>query len=359
MEAMRRIHPGWIAGTILVLVALWLASGVLGRSADPQASAAEPGAPARIKVRTLDSQAQWLTREARLSARTAPLRSVLIRAETSGRVEQVTVEAGQSVAAGTVILRLAAKDAPLQLARAKALLKQRQLQYEAAQRMQGQGLQSPVELATARANQVAAEADVLRWADAVEHTVIKAPFPGVLEQRMVEVGDFVSVGDALGRIIQTEPFLVRGYVSEDVVGYLERGQTAQATLAGGQSVAGTLRFVASQADAATRTFLVELEVPRQTGRLLLGASAVLILPLEKVRAHQLEPASLALDEDGDFGIKSVDAQGLVQFHAARIVQSRDATIWLGGLPESLRVITAGQGFISAGDRVDAIGATQP
>lgn len=352
MKKANLTHPGWIAGGIAVLVALWLLSGAFGDGPAIAAVAIEGSdEPALTPVQVRLSQAQDLTRESTVSARTTPARSVELRAEIGGRVAQLAVERGARVLAGQEILRLDPGDTPAQLAKVQALVRQRELQFEAAQRLRQNGHQSPVDLATAKANLALAQADLAQIEQVLRKGVLLAPFAGVLERRPVEVGQYVSVGDELGLLIQQDPLIVRGEVTEDVVIYLQAGGTAHARLADGSVREGQLRYVASQADAATRTFAVELAVANADQRLIAGASAHLVLPLEAVSVHRLEPALLALDAAGEFGVKSVDAQGRVVFHPAQIAQSRDDQVWLSGLPPRLQIITRGQGFVSVGQQV--------
>lgn len=68
-------------------------------------------------------------------------------------------------------------------------------------------------------------------------------------------------------------------------------------------------------------------------------------------AHRISAALLVLDDDGRLGIKAVDDTDTVRFFPARIVRAEAEDIWLGGLPERLRLITVGQGFVVDGQKV--------
>ncbi len=349
-------HSGWIAGGILLLACVWLLSGAFGSAEEQPASSAsnaETEAPL-LRVRVVDSQAASRTREARVSARTAPLRAVDLRAESAGRITTIAVERGQRVQQGDVLFELDTGDRAARVTRAQALVEERELQYKAAQRLAGRNLQSPVDVAAAKSNLKLAEAELLQAQEALRHTRIRAPFDGMLDTREVEQGDYLSIGDAMGRFIQIEPFLVQAQVSEDVVVFLKSGQAARTRLPDGSEADGVLRHVAREADASTRMFVVEMLVEGHDKPVIAGGSAVLMLPLEQVRVHVVEPASLALDNDEHFGIKSVDDKGRVQFHRATIEQAGKDEIWLGDLPDHLRIITVGQGFVSAGEEVESV-----
>ena len=94
----------------------------------------------------------------------------------------------------------------------------------------------------------------------IGYTAIRAPFDGVIEERAVEIGDFVNVGDSAARIVDLDPVLVVGQAAERDIGKIKVGMPGTARLVTGETVAGKVRFVGSSADAKTRTFRVELEV---------------------------------------------------------------------------------------------------
>lgn len=350
MQRVRQIHPAWVAGIIMLAVLVWLLSG-LGNDTPQEEQAAAGPETRRVTVRVTGSQAETIMREAVVSARTAPVRSVRLRAETQGRIAEIGTQRGARVAQGDVIVRLAPAERPAQLKQAQAVFEQRRLQYEAVRRLRADDYMTELELAQSRANLEIAQAEVERIRQDLERTVIRAPFGGILDRRPVEVGDYVTTGDEIGYLIELDPFIVRGSVSEDEVSLLRLGQPGSARLIDGQLRQGRIRYIASEADEQTRTYVVELEIDNPDGRLTAGTSAQLRLPLEEVSAHELEPAVLTLDAAGDFGIKSVDASNRVQFHRADIVRNESGRVWLSGLPPELRIITVGQGFVSAGDSV--------
>ncbi len=355
MNTIKNLHPAWIAGIIAVAVTLWVLSGVGADNADTADEAEKPVKVAKasiVKVEVTSSQAQEITKEAEVNSRTAPVRSVRVRAETSGRVIEVVTRRGAKIKKGGIIARLALNERKAQLRQANAVLQQRRLQNEAAQRLREGDYMTEVELAQAKANYEIALADVERIQQDINHTVIRAPFSGVLESRDVEVGDYVKVGDEIGYIIEQDPFIVRGSVSEDVIGYLEIGQPGSVTLINNEVKEGVVRYIAGEADKQTRTYTVELLVANPDGRLIAGTSALMRLPLETVKAHELEPATLTLNKDGKFGIKSVDSDDRVRFYEAKIVRNKDEMVWLAGLPDDIRVITIGQDYVTEGDTVE-------
>lgn len=342
-----------IAAGIVVLVTVWM---LLGPAKEDVAAipAASEAVPVRTQVQVKDFQASEMLRELTVYGQSEPKRRVTVRAEVAGQVSEVLIPRGATVHKGDVLLRLSEDDRPQRLEQARAALQQRQLEYEGAKSLKIKGLQAERQLAEALTLLRAARAELKRAELNLQHTTVVAPFGGILQARHVEVGDFLSVGDPLAEVLELDPLLVTGDVSEREVGELHVGMTATAELSNGTILEGIISYIAPSADVSTRTYRIEMQAanppPHQRG----GMSASIRVPREAVAAHKVSPALLSLDDAGVLGIKSVDAEGRVRFYPVEILKSERDGLWLGGLPANLRLITVGQGFVRAGDKVDVV-----
>lgn len=351
-------RPWWIAVAIFVLVVIWMASGAFDRPGSPdpaltRAQTHESPDPAPPEVQVREQPAETVMRYVRVHGRTMPARSVGLRAETRGRVVAIEAERGDRVKAGDVLVRLDERDRQARLAEARALLRQREAEYEGRQRLGGEGFVSAVQLAEAESQLEQARAELRRAELDLEHMQIRAPFDGEIQDRSVEVGDFVDPGDAVLSFVDTGTLIAAASVAEQEIALVQPGQTGRAHLITGATVEGRLRYIAPVADPATRTFAVELEFDNRTRRLPSGVTTELELPVGELRAQRVSPALLTLDEDGTLGIKLV-RDGRVVFVPADIVHSSPRGVWLAGLPEVATIITVGQGFVQDGQRVAAI-----
>lgn len=341
-----------IAGALALALAGWLISGQLGVG-DP-APAATPAAQSEApvpSVRVREVQAEPVQQEIVVNGNTEPARVVELRAETDGRVVELGPARGAAVEEGELLFRLDPRDRAALVSQAEATLRQRELEATAAEQLGERGFQAETRVAEAQAALEVARAALARARLDLAHTEIRAPFDGILEARPVEIGDFVDVGDAIARVIEQDPFVVTGQVAERDIGRLAAGMPGEARLVTGQTVDGRLRYVGSQADAGTRTFKVELEVDNPSGRFAAGVSAELRIAYEQALAHRLPASLLALSDEGQLGVKAVDEGNQVIFYPAQIVRAEADAVWLAGLPERLRVITVGQGFVRPGDEV--------
>lgn len=344
-----------IAGVLAVGLAGWLLSGQVGGDepddAENEAAASVNDEAAALTVRVRDLVAESIEREVVVNGRTATVRSVDMRAETMGRVVELAGREGAFVDEGDVMIRLDPRDREMAKVETEALLRQRRIELDAARKLGEKGFQAETSVALAEANFAAAEAALKRAELELEHAEIRAPFAGILERRHVEIGDYVDVGDPVAMVLDQDPFLVIGDVTETEVGKLEAGMPGAIRLATGDEVEGKLRYVASRANEQTRTFEIELEVPNPSGRLSAGISAEIRLVLERVLAHRVSPSVLTLADDGTLGVKSVDDDDVVIFLPVEIARADRNEVWLTGLPEEVRLITVGQGFVSDGAKV--------
>ena len=344
---------------IAAAVSAWVWSGErTGTSPPPpgqETRAAER--PRDLSVRVAVLHAEPASRTIVLNGRTEPARAVTMRAELDGRVVAIGAERGARVARGDEVLRLDPRDLEARRREARAAIRQREMELDAARKLSARSFQTETALAAAEASLEAARATLARVEVDLANTRLRAPFAGRLDQRMVEIGDYVNDGDAIGRILQEDPILVVGYVTQQQRHRVRTRVTGEARLITGQTVSGRVRYVAAESDATTRTFRVELEVPNPGGVLLSGVSAEIRIPLATTQAHRVSPALLALDDRGRLGVKTVGDAGVVDFHPVEIVRTDGDDIWVSGLPDPVRVITVGQGFVHPGQHVESVPVT--
>lgn len=347
-----------VAGAIALAVAAWMATGLLRDDAPSVATgrqATTPGGEPAFTVETATVTAEPIARRVVAQGHVVPTRAATLRAQTAGQVEAVAAAPGQRVAQGTVLVRLALDDRESRLREAQALRTQREAELEAALRLGESGFQARLRQDEARTALASAVAAVERMRLEIGHTRVAAPFDGVIDERLVDVGDFAARGDPLVTLVDNDPLKAVAHLSQRHFEAVRAGTRARVTLVSGATRDGILTAVAPRADEASRTFRIEVEVPNPDG-VPANTSAQIEIPLGEVRAHWLSPALLTLDGDGRLGVKTVDDDTRVAFVPVEIVRSDARGVWVTGLPERARVITVGGGFVSAGERVRAVEA---
>jgi len=351
------MNRSYLSALIITLVViLWMASAQFSGSESTEVSetsvtASEP-ASQLTTVRVRRYRAKKVTQEVVSHGKSHAGRSVTIKAETRGRVVEIGAHKGEPINRGESIAKLAQSERSAQLTEAKALVEQRRLEYKASQSLRTKGLKSESQLAEALSLLKSAQARHKEIEVDIWRTNIQAPFSGHLEERLVEVGSYLNPGEPVASIIDVEPFIISGDLSEKEVVGLNSGQPGYAILAGDIRVEGILRYIANSADPQSRTYRFELEIANSPATITrMGLSAEIHLPIREVMAHRVTPALLSLNDAGDIGVKAVDVDQRVAFYPITIARSEADGFWVTGLPRQIDLITVGQGFVRAGDQV--------
>jgi len=349
-------YKSWlISAAITFGIAMWLVSGQVGDDDNADVlPVASQRSELRPNVRVRRQTAEEVTRTITVNGRTAPARIVDINAETDGRVVSIGRERGDRLERGDVIVELDERDRRARLAQAQAIVKQRELEFDAREKLLGNRYVSEAQLQEAAALLEAAKAELRRSELDIKYMVIRAPFDGALQERQVEVGDFVKRGDPVASFVDDRTLIVSASISEYDAHYITKGKQGTAELATGEIVSGFVRYMAPVADEATRTFNVELAIDNAAGAYRAGMTAKLMIPGETVSAQRISPSLLTLDDEGNLGVKTLNDAGMVEFHRADIVMSSSNGIWIAGLPHLTTLITVGQGFVNEGALVEAV-----
>ena len=344
------------AGGIAAAVALFfIVGGIVGmfgkddKKAEAEAAAPKGSTVPLVQVTvTLEAQRPYIVN---VRGRTEANRTVIVRAETAGPVAATPAREGSFVGRGTVLCRISTDARQASLDQARALLRTRQLEKEASDRLAAQGYRSQTQVLQAQANLDGATAQVRQAQVLLDQVNIRAPFSGVFDRREAEIGTYLSPGSACGTMIQLDPLVVVTDVAERDVGGIRVGALATATLVSGEILSGRVRLVARDADPATRTYRIEIEAPNSGGRSRSGLSAQVRITTGAGPAHLVPTTALVLDSAGRQGIRYVIDGDRVAFVAVTVLEETPEGVWVTGLRGDARVITAGQSYVSEGQKV--------
>jgi len=385
---------------------LAFARGSLASEDTAQANAAEPEADTtsitgeittqttqKIGVVVLRSEAQAIDSAVVLRGQTVAARQVEVRAETSATVISEPLRKGSFVDRGALLCQLdpGTREASLaeavarlsearsrvpesaaKLLEAKARLEEALINNNAAIKLAQGGYTSESRLKSTEASVASAEAGIKTAESGLQSTssgieaaaaavaaaereidrlTITAPFGGLLESDAAELGSLMQPGSLCATVIQLNPIKLVGYVPETEVNRVRVGALAGAELATGKRVQGAVTFLSRSADPTTRTFQVEISVPNPDLQIRDGQTAAILIAADGASAHRLPQSALTLNNDGQLGVRIVDADNVVQFAAIRLMRDDIDGIWVTGLPEQVDVIVMGQDFVIAGVEV--------
>lgn len=358
-----RMRKTYLTATfIAVCIIGWIATGLLEEEAAPlPQTISEKNAQQRAQaedrplttVRVTTSYAVEQDRLTSVRGQTTNERSVVVQSQVGGLVQKRWVERGSVVGQGDVLCEISVEDRDANLKEAMAGLAQAKLDLDGAKQLAAKGLQSDAMIAGAEARMAAAEAVVQRRKLEKSRLKITAPFAGVVEDTHMEVGQFVTPGASCVTLVDLDPMLLIGEVSEQHLAGLKPGLPVTATLSNGDVVAGVLRFVAHVAAPGTRTYAIEALVANPDFSIASGMTAALSIAVEQVKVHQITPALLVLDDEGQSGVRGVTADQRVRFYSVELIAEGNEGVWVSGLPDVVDLIVVGQQTVVAGEQVDA------
>ncbi len=342
--------PHLIAILILLLVTVWMASGV---GASEQEAAAEKESTLAPKVKVALLTPTPLEKTLRFYGKSEPNKVAKVAAQVSGQLLSFAVKEGDFVTQGQVLAYLDKGVLEAQVASAKASISQAELEYAGLKKLSAKGLQDEVALARAKSQLMSAKSTHAQLQLMLTRSTVTAPFSGVVLGYHVEPGDYLGMGDVILHMADMNPLVVRADVTALEVAALNQGQSAKVNMQG-QTFDANIAFVAPVADALTNTFKVEAHIANPDNRLRAGFSSELAVTLEKAPAVKISPAFLALDDLGNIGVKTLDENDRVNFTPVDVAHADDTGVYLWGISEGLRVITLGQGFVRTGDKVTPV-----
>lgn len=367
-QKMKHFTPKKISIVIIVIVLVWIGTGLLfGTSREDKAEKpATSGSDIQklLKIETLN--AQPYTRAIMINGFTKANRMVEMKPEVEGKVVELPVKKGSVVEKGQLIVRLDDRDRKEKLAQAKAALSARTIEYEASQTLEQKGYRPRIGLAQSKAALEEARAAVAQAQIEYDNTRIYAPFKGRLEELNVEVGTFLLSGfmgsmdsTVMARLVEDDPIKVSGQVAEKDLPSVNKDAPVDVTLSDGRILQGNIIFLGQYADTQSRSFPVEIAIANPEHNIPVGMTATIKLAASQSNAYLVSSSVLALDDAGKTGVKLVDETGTVRFQPVEILDNTDQGLWIGGLPDHIKLVTNGQAFVNAGQKIGAAGEGKP
>jgi RND family efflux transporter MFP subunit len=140
-----------------------------------------------------------------------PLTETIVSAEVAGAIVRVSPKfvAGGVFDEDEVLLRIDPTNYEVALEQAEALVRQRQIEFDGAEKLKSQGYRAETEYASAAAALASARAELVRARRNLERTYIRLPYAGMVRSKEVDIGQYVNVGSRLGVTFATGTAEVR------------------------------------------------------------------------------------------------------------------------------------------------------
>jgi len=260
---------------------------------------------------------QTKVRKREYPAELLPWTDAAVPAEVTGRVVETYVEAGQEVQEGEPLVRLDSAQAEFRLREAEARLDERMRLVEEAKVLLQKRVASKTEYEAlaSEVREVRAQCDALR--DDLARHLIRAPFTGVVNRRMVDVGEAVRVNDPVARLVDLDRLRVEFYVSEFDLSSFEVGESLDLIVPTqpDKVFKPQVDFMARVAADDTRLFRIEAILPNEDTKLPggiqgevtaeVGSFNALFVPAAAVRFEGADAQVLRINGEKETGLVTV------------------------------------------------------
>ncbi|MEE9579016.1 MAG: efflux RND transporter periplasmic adaptor subunit, partial [Gemmatimonadota bacterium] len=251
------------AAVALPLLLLPLGLGAASCSAESSEGAAGGGPPPGMPVEVVIAQEQTVVETISATGQIEAVQSIELRPEVEGRIVQILAREGAEVRRGTPLFKVDDAELKAEVARLQA---QRDLAAHALERTQAlieERATSPAQLDEAEANARSTQAELDLIQVRLERTVVRAPFSGVIGERLVSVGDFVNRTSTLTTLQTVNPQRASFRVPERHAQALAVGQKVSFRVAAvvEREFIGDVEFVDPVVSLPSRTITVKASVP--------------------------------------------------------------------------------------------------
>jgi membrane fusion protein (multidrug efflux system) len=239
------------------------------QSAIAQGAAFQP--PPEAVTTIVAHQEEWSASVSSIGT-VAAVQGVTVSADLPGTVERIAFESGTAVKEGEVLALLDTRQEQAQLTAAEAQRDLARLNFERMQGLLNERVISQSEFDRATAEQRQGDARVGEIRAAIARKTIRAPFSGVLGIRRVNLGQYLSGGDALVTLQSLNPIYVNFGVPQQSSTQMRVGRTVRITSDSLPSVefSGRVTAIDSIVDEATRNIQVQATLANPGGKLRPG-----------------------------------------------------------------------------------------
>jgi RND family efflux transporter MFP subunit len=303
------------------------------------------------------------------------LNKINITPETGGKIARIHVEAGDRVAPGQLLAELETESIRLQLKQAQAAVAVAEASYADALRnkermdrlikenavseQQREKVQLAFDSASAQLEQARAAQNLAQHA--LDVSLMRAPFAGVVASKNAEVGDVINpmmggFGAGAGGVLTLMDYSkvkIEVAVSPEDIGRIRKGQDAVLTVGSlpGREFRGTVRVVNLTADPTSKKFGVEVHVDNPDAALRPGTFGNLVFEVQSHENALVVPQSAILENAYVFVAEGGKA---VRKDVAVGIQNTTLVEILGGLGEGEMVIVEGNYGLEEGAEVQVL-----
>jgi len=286
---------------------------------------------------------------------------ILISAEVSGKVLRYRAQEGESVRAGQTIINIDDAKLKQEHARLEALTSQARENYERLKKIyEEDGIGSEIDYLNAKYAYDQSSSSLESIKVDLENTSIKAPFTGVVEEIMFEVGEMVSPGSPTVRLIGDQNYKISAGVPARYSAAINQGDEVAIWFDThfADTTKERITFVGNSINPDNRTFRIEIDLDETEGMKVDMISNIRLLTLEQENVVVVSEEFI-YSKDGRYVsyviAENEEGKAVAREKVVTLGPSyRSNVIVESGLEPGEELITIGSAFLNNGMRINVI-----
>lgn len=341
---------------VIILAAIAVLTVIMRMPAKKREAPATEAPPVNVTVMTVRAEPQ-LADTFDLPAVVEPNRVVTVSAEVAGRIERIPPAEGSKVYAGDLLVKLNTDLILPEFESAKAQVERDQIEFDRMTNLSKENAATQRDLDNATSQLAISKARLDGIRARLERTRILAPTAGVLNDLLVEEGEYVDAGNPVAQVVDSDKVKVVVEIPELDIAFFSIGDEAQIfanTKGRAESLSGTITFISELADSKTRTTRTEITLDNSRRLLRSGQIVRVSLTRQVLKDAVLVPLLAVIPMEDGKAVYVANSSQASRRHVELGIITGDQVQIRSGLKPGDKLIIAGHRFVAPGQKVNIV-----
>jgi len=345
-----------IIKAVIILAAIAILTVIMKMPAKKREVPATEAPPVNVKVMTVTAEPQFAD-TFKLPAVVEPNRIVTVSSEVSGRIEHIPLEEGDKVQAGDLLVQLNTDLILPDFESAKAQFERDKIEFDRMTNLAKENATTQRDLDNATSQLAISKARLEGIRARLERTSILVPINGVLNDLLVEEGEYVDPGNPVAQIVDTDTVKVVVEIPERDVAFFSVGDKSEIytnTKDPNEFLTGTITFISELADSRTRSTRTEITLNNKQRLLRSGQIVNVHLTRRIIKDAILIPLLAVIPMEDGKAVYVVNSSQASRRDVKIGVIKGDQVQIENGLEPGDKLIIAGHRFVAPGQMVNIV-----
>ncbi len=351
---------GWFRRNVLKIILILVAIGVLSiisklPKKEKDTSVSEP-APVNVTVMDVVSENEFAD-TFDLPAVVEPNRIVTISAEVDGRIESIPIAEGCKVKTGDLLVQLNTDLLQPQYEMAVAQLERNEIEHQRMVNLVENDATAQSDLDNATTNLAVSKAQVAEIGARLERSRILSPTNGVLNETLVEEGEYIQPGMPVAEIVDNDTVKVVAEIPERDISFFKTGDKVCVYVDYQRKekiLTGTITFISELADQLTRSTRIEVTLPNKEKIMRSGQIVRVSLTRQVLDDVILIPLSSVIPMEDGYVVYVANSTQAKRCEVELGTIKQDKVQVISGLELGDKLIISGHRFVVPGQKINIV-----